>query len=152
MNKQIIAYSNPEIKTTGRSQESETGRSHSQKSEKISQIGVTVRSPRDGRPVPCDRCGGIFLDGDYCKQCRARRLNSGFEALGSILGRLFEGEARSEHQQLELFTSPQKPQISSIPGVSPKIRNRYRVTVGERILASNLTISEALEIAGGGES
>jgi hypothetical protein len=53
-----------------------------------------MRSPRTGRSVPCDRCAEIFLDGDYCKQCRVKRLNTGLEAIGSILSRLdFGGES-----------------------------------------------------------
>ena len=57
-------------------------------------------------------------------------------------------------RQLELFPLPnkrRKPQISSIPGASPKQRNRYRVILEERILADNLTISEALDIVKRGE-
>jgi hypothetical protein len=46
----------------------------------------------------------------------------------------------------------QKPQISSVPGVSPKERNRYRVMLGAQILGMHLTIDEALELAAkGGE-
>jgi hypothetical protein len=42
---------------------------------------------------------------------------------------------------------PQKSQISSIPGVSPKQRNRYRVMQGSRILGDRLSIDEALNLA-----
>lgn len=54
------------------------------------------------------------------------------------------------YQQLELFPLPkkrQKPQISSIPGVSPKERDRYRVMIGDRILGDKLTLDEALKLA-----
>ncbi|HEY9893078.1 MAG TPA: hypothetical protein V6D37_14975 [Candidatus Sericytochromatia bacterium] len=37
-----------------------------------------------------------------------------------------------------------KPQISSIPGISPKIQNRYRVTLRSRILGDRLTIEQAI--------
>jgi hypothetical protein len=41
----------------------------------------------------------------------------------------------------------QKPQISSSPGVSPRDRHRYRVTLGEEILGDRLTITETLKLA-----
>lgn len=53
-------------------------------------------------------------------------------------------------QQLSLFPLPQNsqtPQISSIPGVSAKEKRRYQVTIGDRVIASNLTSDEALAIA-----
>lgn len=52
--------------------------------------------------------------------------------------------------QLELFPLPQKrrkPQISSIPGVSARERDRYRVMVGGRILGDHLSAPEALKLA-----
>lgn len=45
-----------------------------------------------------------------------------------------------------------KPQISSIPGTSPKQRDRYRVVLGGEILGEKLTIDEALKLAKGGEA
>ena len=57
-------------------------------------------------------------------------------------------------QQLELFPLPgkaEKAQISSIPGASPKERNRYRVTIGTRILGDRLTADQAQRLAQGGE-
>ena len=44
-----------------------------------------------------------------------------------------------------------KPQITSIPGISPKQRNRYRVVLGREILGERLTLDEALKLAKGGE-
>lgn len=58
-----------------------------------------------------------------------------------------------ESFQLELFPLPkpippkrQKPQISSVPGTHPLERNRYQVTVGDRVIASHLDIDDALEV------
>ncbi len=45
----------------------------------------------------------------------------------------------------------QKPQISSIPGVSAKEKNRYRVTLGGVILGAQLTSQEAYLLAQGRE-
>jgi hypothetical protein len=62
-------------------------------------------------------------------------------------------------QQLDLFAAPDtglqlkaKPQISSIPGVSPKDSKRYRVKLGHKILGDRLCLDEALKIAKRGES
>jgi hypothetical protein len=46
----------------------------------------------------------------------------------------------------------QKPQISSIPGVSPKARRRYKVVFGSEVLGDQLTLDEALQLAQGGAS
>jgi hypothetical protein len=58
-------------------------------------------------------------------------------------------------RQLELFT-PQgirhKRQISSIPGISPKERHRYQVTLGGEILGDRLTLDEALKLLKAGSS
>ena len=48
-------------------------------------------------------------------------------------------------QNPELFRH--KPQIVSIPGISPKERNRYRVVLGDRILGDRLTLDEAIALA-----
>ena len=40
-----------------------------------------------------------------------------------------------------------KPQIVSIPGISPKERNRYRVTLGGQVLGERLSIDEAVQMA-----
>jgi hypothetical protein len=45
----------------------------------------------------------------------------------------------------------QKPQISSIPGVSPKQRDRYRVVFGSEVLGDRLTLDEAIALAKGGK-
>jgi hypothetical protein len=51
-------------------------------------------------------------------------------------------------KQLELFPlQVKKPQVSSIPGVSPKERRRYQVKIGDRIIASHLDIDDALAIS-----
>jgi hypothetical protein len=59
---------------------------------------------------------------------------------------------RTSHQ-LELFpftNKHQKAQITSVPGISPKERNRYRVKLGSAIWGDRLTLDEALRIAKGG--
>jgi hypothetical protein len=53
-------------------------------------------------------------------------------------------------RQLELFTfkgKRHKPQISSVPGISPKQRDRYRVLVGNVVLGDRLTLDEAIALA-----
>lgn len=55
---------------------------------------------------------------------------------------------QGNYQQLSLaLHTAHKPQIVSIPGASPKQRDRYRVVLGERILADKLTLDEALKVA-----
>jgi hypothetical protein len=49
------------------------------------------------------------------------------------------------------YTKPKKAQISSIPGVSPKERNRYRVMLGDVILGDHLSLDEAIKVAKGGK-
>jgi hypothetical protein len=48
---------------------------------------------------------------------------------------------------LHLLNKRQKPQVSSIPGVSVTERERYRVMIGDRIIATGLNIDDALEVA-----
>lgn len=50
----------------------------------------------------------------------------------------------------QLNRNQQKPQISSVRGVHPRERYRYRVTVEDTVLGDHLTIDEALELAKGG--
>jgi hypothetical protein len=53
-------------------------------------------------------------------------------------------------QQLELFPSfhnRQKPQIESTPGISPKERDRYRVMIGDKVVASQLNADDAAKLA-----
>jgi hypothetical protein len=60
----------------------------------------------------------------------------------------------SKGRQLDLFTHTgnlHKPQIASIPGISPKERDRYRVVLGSKILGDHLSIDEALQLAQGGK-
>jgi hypothetical protein len=45
---------------------------------------------------------------------------------------------------LALDRKSQKPQIVSVPGVSPKQRDRYRVLFGSEILGDFLTLDEAI--------
>jgi hypothetical protein len=55
-----------------------------------------------------------------------------------------------EGRQLELFTHTgdrHKPQISSIPGISPKQRDRYRVVRGDVVSGDRLTLDEAIALA-----
>jgi hypothetical protein len=46
----------------------------------------------------------------------------------------------------------QKPQISSISGVSVKEPRRYQITIDDEIVATRLTSAQAFEIAKGGEA
>ena len=53
-------------------------------------------------------------------------------------------------RQLELFNytgNRYTPQICSIPGISVKRRDRYRVTVENRILGDFLNIDEAIALS-----
>jgi hypothetical protein len=63
--------------------------------------------------------------------------------------------AQAHQLTLDLCLPPHgarpKPQISSIPGVSPKQRNRYCVSLGTQILGDRLTIDEAIKLAKRGE-
>ena len=55
-----------------------------------------------------------------------------------------------EGRQLKLFNytgNRHKPQISSIPGIFPKQRDRYRVTLENRILGDSLSLDEAVALA-----
>ena len=58
-------------------------------------------------------------------------------------------------RQLDLFT-PQgnlhKPQISSISGILPGERNRYRVVMADQVLGDFLNLDEALKLVKGGEA
>jgi hypothetical protein len=45
-----------------------------------------------------------------------------------------------------------KPQIVSIPGISPKERHRYRVLLGDKVLGDFLSLDEAIALANGGAS
>lgn len=45
------------------------------------------------------------------------------------------------------FQKPPRPQISSIPGILPKERDRYQVKLGDRVLGTHVSIDEALRIA-----
>jgi hypothetical protein len=66
----------------------------------------------------------------------------------------FNSSIFSNYEQLSLpLANPlhcQKPQILSVPGISPKQRDRYRVVMGDRILGDQLTLDEALLLAKGG--
>ena len=55
------------------------------------------------------------------------------------------------HQLALSLELRQKPQISSIPGVSPKQRDRYRVVFGDEVLGDQLTLDEAIALAKGGK-
>ena len=56
-------------------------------------------------------------------------------------------------RQLDIFIHQgnlHKPQILSIPGISPKQRDRYRVLLGDRILGDRFIQGEAIVLAKGG--
>ena len=59
--------------------------------------------------------------------------------------RLFQKSPQNPVPSAKLFRH--KPQIVSIPGISPKERNRYRVTLGGQVLGEMLSINEAVEMA-----
>lgn len=61
---------------------------------------------------------------------------------------------QKQYQQLSLLLyRPHKPQIVSVPGLSHKERDRYRVVIGEEILGDRLTIEGAIELVKqGGEA
>jgi hypothetical protein len=99
MNRQVITYSKAKLKPEGQFRHSETERSQQLKSDlgsgKISQIrerssAVTMRSPRTGKPTPCDSCGEIWISDDCCIGCGIGRgeLRRGLEPISAILVRL----------------------------------------------------------------
>ena len=54
-----------------------------------------------------------------------------------------------EGRQLELFNpmgNRYTPQISSIPGISPKQRDRYQVVFRDQVLGNHLTLDEAIAL------
>ena len=81
-----------------------------------------------------------------------------------VEGREERNASRSSQKpkQLNIWESPQstapesrlfrhnKPQIVSIPGISPKEQHRYRVKAGDEVLGDRLTLDEALRLAEGG--
>jgi hypothetical protein len=48
---------------------------------------------------------------------------------------------------LALDRNQQKFQISSIPGIPPKQRDRYRLLLGNQVLGDRLTLDEAIALA-----
>jgi hypothetical protein len=56
----------------------------------------------------------------------------------------------SEQSTPILGKKKQKPQIVSVPGISPKERDRYRLLFGDRILGNRLTLDEAIALVKGG--
>lgn len=70
---------------------------------------------------------------------------------------LGDSQKNFEIKQLTFWEAPQqaklfqhKPQISSIPGISPKQRDRYRVVFGDEVLGDRLSLDEAIKLAAGG--
>ena len=58
-----------------------------------------------------------------------------------------------ESRQLEIFpvwfwNNDNSPQIKSIPGTHPSIKNRYQLTLGSKTIASQLDADEASRLAG----
>jgi len=51
---------------------------------------------------------------------------------------------------LALDRNQQKPQIVSVPGISPKQRDRYRLMRGDEVLADFLSLDEAIALVKGG--
>jgi hypothetical protein len=61
-----------------------------------------------------------------------------------------EGKEKRDASRLSQKLFRQKPQILSIPGISPKELHRYRVILGSEVLGDRLTMDEALLLAKGG--
>jgi hypothetical protein len=101
MNRKIIAYSKAEFKPEEQFRHSESERSQDSGNGKISQKGrspVTMRSPRSGKPIPCDRCGQVWILDDCCTGCGVGRAGvrtgkPGLEAISSIIHRMYGGES-----------------------------------------------------------
>ena len=55
----------------------------------------------------------------------------------------------SQPKALKIQAFTKKPQISSVPGISPRERHRYRVTLGSEVLGERLILDQALELAKG---
>jgi hypothetical protein len=97
----ILARFEPEIKPERQFQHSESDRSQDSGSPEISQkerSPVTMRSPRSGKPIPCDSCGEIWISDDRCVRCGVGRAGirtgkPGLEAIGSIIHRMYGGES-----------------------------------------------------------
>jgi len=56
----------------------------------------------------------------------------------------------AQGRRLELFTHTgnlHKPQISTIPGISVKQRDRYQVVLNDVVLGDRLTLDEAIALA-----
>jgi hypothetical protein len=56
----------------------------------------------------------------------------------------------AHRRQLELFNytgKRHKPQISSIPGIHPRERNRYQVKLADAFLGTHLTLDQAIALA-----
>jgi hypothetical protein len=66
----------------------------------------------------------------------------------TIAPNIAETSKQSSKQQIQAFSK--KPQISSIPGVPPRERHRYRVTLGDKLLGEYLDLDQALQLVKGG--
>jgi hypothetical protein len=71
------------------------------------------------------------------------RIETEFSGESSQSPNSFDSQPKSV--QLQRF--PSKPQISSIAGIPPKERHRYRVTLGDKVLGDFLTLDEAIALA-----
>jgi hypothetical protein len=83
---------------------------------------------------------------------KQNKLYESIVAQNSLVKGRVSGESPAAPQKTGggRLSKPPKPQISSIPGLSPKERRRYRVMLGDVILGDLLTIDEALELVRGG--
>jgi hypothetical protein len=90
------------------------------------------------------------VDHSTPKDCLSATSQAGRESGDSrkkLLSRqltLWESSQKPASQS-ELFS--RKPQISSIPGISPRERNRYRVTLGDKVIGDRLDLDEAIKVA-----
>jgi len=66
---------------------------------------------------------------------------------GNIPKQLSLPLASPQNPAVETKLFSEKAQIGSIPSVSPKQRNRYRVVLGREILGERLTLDEAIALA-----
>jgi hypothetical protein len=98
------------------------------------------------------------VGGNSAGKLEIKESNLGESANSSVFQTEFSGKTsqalnssgfQPKAAQIQEFAK--KPQISSVPGISPRERNRYRLLMGDRILGDRLTIDEVLKLAQGGQ-
>ena len=93
--------------------------------------------------------GGISAENpeikDSISEEPAKSLGNKTEFSGETSQASNSSSSRPKTAQLQRFSA--KPQISSLPGMSPKERHRYRVALGSEVLGTHLTLDQALLLA-----